>query len=331
MSLASCSSDWFSDLLCCEDAGILTTTADLPEEYSSKTVFPADIEESITGFINEERDYMPALDYSEMFHSHSQSMIDASARTESIAWILKVQEFYCFQPLTAYLCVNYMDRFLASRCLPTLLQSNGWLLQLISVACLSLAAKMEEPLVPSLIDIQVEGAKFIFEPRTIRRMELLVLNALDWRLRSITPFNFIDFFANKVDLNGTFTRFFISRATEIIFVTIRDIRFLNYCPSSITAAAVICAANEYPNLSLNNPGIAATWCTGLSKEKIVGCYKLMQEVVVDNSPRTPPKEVPRLRETSSDLSSSSSMSSSSSNKRRKLNSLLWVDEDKDKS
>lgn len=34
-------------------------------------------------------------------------------------------------------------------------QENGWPMQLLSVACLSLAAKMEEPLVPSLLDLQV--------------------------------------------------------------------------------------------------------------------------------------------------------------------------------
>lgn len=34
-------------------------------------------------------------------------------------------------------------------------QTNGWPLQLLSVACLSLAAKMEETLVPSLLDLQV--------------------------------------------------------------------------------------------------------------------------------------------------------------------------------
>lgn len=34
-------------------------------------------------------------------------------------------------------------------------QTNGWPMQLLSVACLSLAAKMEEPLVPSLLDLQV--------------------------------------------------------------------------------------------------------------------------------------------------------------------------------
>jgi len=39
--------------------------------------------------------------------------------------------------------------------LPYQQESNGWPLQLLSVACLSLAAKMEEPLVPSLLDFQV--------------------------------------------------------------------------------------------------------------------------------------------------------------------------------
>ena len=37
----------------------------------------------------------------------------------------------------------------------TIQQTSGWPLQLLSVACLSLAAKMEEPLVPSLLDLQV--------------------------------------------------------------------------------------------------------------------------------------------------------------------------------
>lgn len=35
------------------------------------------------------------------------------------------------------------------------MQQNGWALQLLSVACLSLGAKMEETLVPTLLDLQV--------------------------------------------------------------------------------------------------------------------------------------------------------------------------------
>lgn len=52
------------------------------------------------------------------------------------------------------------------------------------------------------------------------RMELLILAALKWRLRSITPFSFIDFFAYKLDSSGAFIRFLISRATEIILATL---------------------------------------------------------------------------------------------------------------
>lgn len=37
---------------------------------------------------------------------------------------------------------------------------------------------------------------FVFDAQTIRRMELLVLEALDWRMRSITPFSFLRFFTS---------------------------------------------------------------------------------------------------------------------------------------
>lgn len=44
-----------------------------------------------------------------------------------------------------------------------------------------------------------------------------------------------------------------------------DASFLEYRPSSIAAAAILCAANEIPNLSLFNPEEAESWCGGLSK------------------------------------------------------------------
>ncbi|XP_065860972.1 cyclin-D1-1 [Euphorbia lathyris] len=329
MSL-SCS-DCFNDLLCSEDSSELFS-GDSPE-CSSDLDSPACTEESIASFIEDERNFVPGFDYLSRFKSRS---LDASAREESVAWILKVQAYYRFQPLTAYLAVNYLDRFLYSHTLP---QTKGWPMQLLSVACLSLAAKMEEPLVPSLLGFQVEGPKYIFEPRTIRRMELLVLTVLDWRLRSVTPFSFLDFFACKIDSSGTYMGFLISRATEIILSNIREASFLEYWPSSIAAAAILCAADEIPKLSLVNPELAELWCDGLSKEKIISCYRLMQDLVVDNSRRKTPKVLPVLRVTirarmrSSDSSSSSTCSSfsSSSYKRRKLNDCLWGDDDKGNS
>ena len=105
-------SDRFSDLLCGEDSSILS--GDLPE-CSSDLESPTDTEESIAGFIEDERNFVPGFDYLARFRSHS---LDASAREESVAWILKVQAYHGFQPLTAYLSVNYLDRFLYSRRLP---------------------------------------------------------------------------------------------------------------------------------------------------------------------------------------------------------------------
>lgn len=83
MSAVSCT-DLFSDLLCSEDSGNLS--GELPE-CSSDLESPADIEESIAGFIEEERKYVPGIDYAERIQSQS---LDASAREESVAWILKV-------------------------------------------------------------------------------------------------------------------------------------------------------------------------------------------------------------------------------------------------
>ncbi|XP_054775930.1 cyclin-D1-1 [Prosopis cineraria] len=333
----SCSDSYFrdSDLLCCEGtSGILSGESPECSSDLDSSPSPVLLEESIAEFIEEERNFVPGFDYFSRFQSHSP---DASAREESVAWILKVQAYYGFQPLTVYLAVNYLDRFLDSRQLPL---TDGWPMQLLSVACLSLAAKMEEPLVPSLLGFQVEGAKYIFEPRTIRRMELLVLSVLDWRLRSITPFSFIDFFACKLDPTGTFTGLLISRATEIILSNIQEASFLAYRPSCIAVAAILCAANEIPNWSLVKPEHAESWCEGLIKEKITGCYQLIQELVIDNNRRKVPKVLPQLRVTiqprvsSSILSLSASSSSSSSSspcKRRKINNCLWVDDDKGNS
>lgn len=41
--------------------------------------------------------------------------------------------------------------------------------------------------------------------------------------------------------------------------------FLEYWPSCIAAAAILCAASEIPNLSLVNPEHAESWCDGLHK------------------------------------------------------------------
>jgi cyclin D1/2/4 len=309
----SCS-DCFSDLLCAEDSDCVFSFSGDESPTTECSSSNIDSPESIAELIEDERFFVPGVDYLES--------LDSSAREQSVAWILKVQAYYNFSALTAYLSVNYLDRFLYSSCFP---QRKEWTWQLLSVACLSLAAKMEEPLVPLLLDLQVEGAKYVFESKTIRRMELLVLGVLDWRLRSITPFSFIAFFAWKIDSTGTYVGYLISRATHIILSNIQGSSFVKYCPSSIGAASMLFAASEIPILSLVNPEQAETWCNGLSIEKIMSCYKLMQGNMLN-------KRHPHLRITirappnGEATSTPTSSTSYYNNKRRKLNNCLWVDD-----
>lgn len=74
------------------------------------------------------------------------------ARREGIEWILKVNAHYSFSPLTAVLAVNYLDRFLFHF---QVQDGKPWMTHLAAVACLSLAAKVEETHVPLLLDLQV--------------------------------------------------------------------------------------------------------------------------------------------------------------------------------
>ncbi|KAG2605256.1 cyclin-D1-1-like isoform X3 [Panicum virgatum] len=234
---------------------------------------------------------------------------------ESVSWILKARSYHGFQPATAYLAVSYMDRFLSSRSLP----DYGWAFQLLSVACLSLAAKMEETSVPPLLELQcqqIESTGYIFEPGTVQRMELFVLAELDWRLRSLTPFAFINLFACKADSSGRCTRSLVLRACQITINAIHEAEFLNNCPASMAAAAVLSAVTEIPGMSCVSisPETAASWCPGLTEEGISSCYQLLQQLV-------PVIKTTRRKILASDLlrSMPSSVSSASPSKRRKIN------------
>lgn len=117
-----------------------------------------------------------------------------SARKDAVEWVSRAAARHAFSPLTAVLAVNYLDRCFLSRAAGgglRLQDDKPWMGRLAAVACLSLAAKVEETRVPLLLDLQAEEGKYVFEPRTIRRMELLVLAALRWRMNPVTPLSFI--------------------------------------------------------------------------------------------------------------------------------------------
>ena len=68
---------------------------------------------------------------------------------------------------------------------------------------------------------QVGEAKYVFEARTIQRMELLVLSTLKWRMQAVTPFSFVDYFLYKLSDEKSPDSLLIYRSMDLILGTIR--------------------------------------------------------------------------------------------------------------
>ena len=88
------------------------------------------------------------------------------------------------------------------------------------MACLSLASKMEECRPPALSEYELE--EYQFSSNVIQRMELLVLNTLEWRMSSVTPFSYLGYFASKLECKSGRKDLF-SRAIGFIFAIIEGI------------------------------------------------------------------------------------------------------------
>ncbi|XP_008810097.2 cyclin-D1-1-like isoform X2 [Phoenix dactylifera] len=274
-----------SNLFCAEDADDVASWDDdgvaaVDEEWTLP-VSPG--ERPVAALLAAELGHMPQPDYLSRFHARS---LDSTARQDAINWILKVNEFYRFRPVTAYLSVNYLDRFLSSHSLPaTQDQRSGWPMQLLSVACVSVAAKMEETHVPLLLDLQVLDPRFVFEPRTVRRMELLLMAALRWRMRSVTPFDFLPHLAAALLPSSADSAALLSRAADLILSTHRVVDFLAYRPSAIAAAAVLCAADEIADFPARDDGDSSSrFDEWVRKETVRGCRQLMEEYLIDTCP-----------------------------------------------
>ncbi|KAL0365309.1 UNVERIFIED_CONTAM: Cyclin-D1-1 [Sesamum angustifolium] len=112
-------------------------------------------------------------------------------------------------------------------------------------------------------------------------MELLVMATLKWRLRSVTPFDYLHYFismlpssASKSDSSASTLH---SIASNIILNTTRVIDFLGFPASVIAAAAVISAAGQGVNLP-------TPFDERVDREMVRSCHQLMEEYLLDTCP-----------------------------------------------
>ncbi|KAF7823067.1 putative cyclin-D6-1 [Senna tora] len=222
----------------------------------------------VSSLFSTESDHIPSF---KPTHFH------ISLRTQLISLISQLP--CTFDPFLSYLAINYLDRFLANQ--PTL-QQKPWTLQLLAISCLSLAAKMMQTEF-SLTDVQAflkqgDGG-MIFETQTIQRMEALILGALQWRMRSITPFSFIPFFITLFGLNDPpFRQVLKDRAAQIIFKSQREMKLLEFKPSIIAASALLYASHEL--FPFQYPCFLAA-ISDCSYEIMSQCYNVIHDIAME--------------------------------------------------
>ncbi|XP_071711597.1 cyclin-D4-1-like [Rutidosis leptorrhynchoides] len=226
---------------------------------------PLQTDECLNLLIEKECEQFDAfIDY---LYKLKNGKLDLVARQEAIDWITMVHAHFNFRPLSAILAINYLDRFLAVYELP----AKDWMMQLLAVACLSLAAKIEETEVPLVLDLQVGGARFIFEAKTIQKMELLVLTTLKWRMQAVTPFSFLDDFLAKVNGGQPTSKSLILTSTQLILGLIKGIEFLEFKPSEIAAAVAIHV------VGMGSSKMSALF-QYVRKESVLKCLELLKEL-----------------------------------------------------
>ncbi|OIS95948.1 PREDICTED: cyclin-D4-1-like [Nicotiana attenuata] len=237
-------------------------------------LLPSLSDESFGFMLKREKDFCPKDDYLKRLRIGD---LDLNVRREALNWIWKAHVHYGFGELSFCLSINYLDRFLSLYELP---RGKTWTIQLLAVACLSLAVKMEEINVPLTVDLQVEEPKFLFEGKTIQRMELLVLSTLKWRMQAYTPCKFIDYFMRKMNLDEIQSKQLISRSMQLILNTIKGIDFLEFRPSEIAAAvAMSVSLGERPQAKDIDKAMPC-FSKQVEKDRVMKCLELIQDLTL---------------------------------------------------
>ncbi|GMI77566.1 Cyclin D6;1 [Hibiscus trionum] len=230
--------------------------------------------DTISAVFSSESDHMPCLNYLQCLKT---SDFYASFRQEACSLIFQAHVSCNLDPYTPYLAVTYMDRFISRQDIP---QGNPWVLRLLVIACISLAAKMKNIHVCYSNFQREEG--LIFDASAIQRMELLILDALDWRMRSITPFSFIGFFVSLFGLKDPpLIQALKDRATHLIFQARNEIELLEFKPSTIAASALLVASHELFPLQFTSFETSILSCEYMNKENVLKCFNAMLEMVVN--------------------------------------------------
>jgi len=201
-----------------------------------------------------------AVDQPRPDYMDSQVDVNPGMRGILVDWLVEVHMKYKLRPETLFLSVTILDRFLARKRIPRKK------LQLAGVVSTLIAAKYEEIYPPKITDLVYICDK-AYTKDEILEMEIVVLNVLEFQLRTPTAVQFLDRFA-KVNGLAEQHRHLAQYLAEL---TLPEVKMIRFTPSHLAAAAIYLS-----NKLMKQPvAWSQTMCnqTGYTEAAIKACAK----------------------------------------------------------
>jgi cyclin B len=159
---------------------------------------------------------------------NAQNDINNKMRSILVDWLVEVHQKYHLRPVTLFLTINIVDRYLAAVRVPRKR------LQLVGVVAMFIAAKFEEIQPPTLKDY-VYIADNAYTKSDVMNLECVMLSTLKFRVCVPTVAQFLECFqrANKCDkVHGKVSSYLAELA-------LMDQRLASQPPSLLAAASVL--------------------------------------------------------------------------------------------
>ena len=187
----------------------------------------------VAEYVVEIFDYLKELELETMPNSQyieHQPDLEWKMRGILVDWLIEVHTNFRLLPETLFLAVNIIDRFLSAEVVAL------DRLQLVGVTAMFIASKYEEVLSPHVTNFS-RVADDTFSEKEILDAERHVLATLEYNMSYPNPMNFLRRIS-KADNYDIETR---TLGKYLMEISLLDHRFMGYCQSHISAAAMYLA------------------------------------------------------------------------------------------
>lgn len=186
-------------------------------------------------------------------------------------WLTQVAQQCAISYHTIAVALKYFDRCVVMN------KGAAADLHLLALSCLSIASKFFDHQPLSMADVQAI-VHHRYDKKAIVATEHRVLILLDWKLNCVTSYEtmatFLQYFENNYDL--------FTRAELFLVFAISDSAFLDYLPSDLGLASILCA--------FKNAGVSSeswlNWVGSLVQisSSVFDCEKLLLSCLIKHPP-----------------------------------------------